>query len=157
MHKPAAARPAETGTWLTKDDAAKRLGISARQIERLAAAGKLRSRSLRLQGERSNRTVYAEADVDAAGTPQAVQLANPGNAFMELLLTRLQPQAAPRAWLTLEEAAEHSGLPASELKHLIRSDEIFTLGRRRETRRIQRASLDQFGVTTKNPPRRKAR
>lgn len=51
----------------------------------------------------------------------------------------------PRAWLTLEEAVEYSGLPSPFLAELLRSSQVDNIGRGPKTWRVRRASLDAYG------------
>jgi hypothetical protein len=62
-------------------------------------------------------------------------------------LSAALPPAPPitKAWLTLEEAVEYSGLAAPELKRLLREGLIYSFGTGPKTWRIQRASLDAYG------------
>jgi hypothetical protein len=121
--------------WLHKEAAAKMIGVSIRQIENLAALGRIRKHRLERQvNERSARVLYSLEDLDAlkAGTPnshgapappapktEVTALAPAGAAFdfgalaahLAALARAFPPPADPRPWLTLAEAVEYSGLP----------------------------------------------
>jgi hypothetical protein len=81
-------------------------------------------------------TAVALAQVDFFGG-LATHLAKLSAAFPAPRITK--------AWLTLEEAVEHSGLPAAELAQLLRAGIIHAIGRGPKTWRVQRASLDAYG------------
>ncbi|HTB10963.1 MAG TPA: helix-turn-helix domain-containing protein [Bryobacteraceae bacterium] len=146
--------------WILKADAAEQLGISIRQVERYASAGRIRMKLVRFSGDRSDRNVYSTEDIRKvlgereAGTMHLVERAHvpaltPDNPFFTTLAAVLKQNAPPprmeKAWLTLEEAVAHSGLPASEIARLIREDEVHAIGRGVATWRIQRESLDEWG------------
>jgi excisionase family DNA binding protein len=60
-------------------------------------------------------------------------------------LAAIADRVAPserKAWLTLDEASDYSGLPVPELVRLVRSRELYAIGRGRGTWRIQRNDLD---------------
>lgn len=133
------AHPKESKSeWITKEEAAKILGVNVRQVQKRAEQGYIEKRPLpRLPNERQARVVYARRDVEAlaAGTPNQHAVmepeapANPPNALAivpkpqasgDLMRQWVEATAAlnriaetrrsPRAWLTLDEAAEFSGL-----------------------------------------------
>lgn len=103
--------------WLSKEAAAARLAVSARTVERWIEEGKLQSR-LQRQAGRKPRVVIDPASIQAAvdegRTPAAAAAALPALRVPEglaQLLQRIAPAAPVKPWLTLEEAAEYSGLP----------------------------------------------
>lgn len=185
------AKPAKE-QWITKDEAARLLGVNPRQVQQRAAHGYIEKRVLpRLPTERQGRVEYSRVDVDAlkAGKPNmhATQvddvgpLAPSGEGTRDLALfhgaaplrrssglgaplemirglaeiaAALQPPApaAPKAWLTLGEAAAYSGLTPATIEELVRDRQVFAIGRGPKTWRIQRAGLyglDAFGTSNK--------
>jgi len=105
--------------YLTKDDAAKRSGRSVRRLLELASRGQLRKRIIR-DAKNGNRalTLFHAGDIAALADGEAphgaLQISGPVRPIAAL------PQGeelakAPRLWLTLAEAADYSGLPASYL------------------------------------------
>jgi hypothetical protein len=156
-----ATEPESKQDWILKADAAEALGISIRQVERYAAAGRIRMKLVRFSGDRSDRNVYSTEDIQRvlgereAGTMQLVQRAGApeltaDNPFFTTLTAVLKQHAPPpprieKAWLTLEEAVEYSGLPAPQIAMLVRGRYVYAIGRGRGTWRIQKRSLDQWG------------
>lgn len=120
--------------WVPKSDAARFLGVSPRQIERRAAAGMIRSRrESRRPDQTAAPVLFSREDLLAikAGAPNyhpVVEPATPASesklavlpapaAGLERLAQLLGPApAAPKPWLTLDEAAEYSGLPVRWLR-----------------------------------------
>jgi hypothetical protein len=131
--------------WLGKAEAADFLGVSVRQIEYRAARGEIRKREMpKARHERAARVVYSREDLDAirqgepkqygpvmtpsAPVPAAVAaldisrpfstasgvLALPA-ALIDALRERREPAPVLKPWLSLTDAAEYSGLPASFL------------------------------------------
>lgn len=127
--------------WLNKKEAAALLNVSTRQIERLAESGRIEKRYTRpgggnrwggihytestllaIQEERvqgihmtglskkpgESVALVAASGQTAAWSALAEHLAKLGGAYPA-------PKAIPAAWLTLEEAALHSGLTKSWL------------------------------------------
>lgn len=136
MKKTVAAAAAKD-EWIPKADAAKRLGISIRQIENLTAKGRIRKRKMaKAAWEKTGRVVYASADIDAirsgerpavaqqvsqspaAAMAVAVRAADPVAGLAAHLAHALGLPAPGKPWLTLQEAHEYSGLPA---RHLVES------------------------------------
>lgn len=147
--------PAE---WLPKKEAAALLGVSTRQVERYAESGRIRMQLARLPGERTDRNVYALEDLEklnadrAAPAPKLLPfpeaMARTESPAIAALTAILQQTAQPRierAWLTLDEAAAYSGLPASEIARLVRDKDVYAIGQGHVTWRIQRESLDEWG------------
>jgi hypothetical protein len=170
------ATPQET--WIPKARAAELLGLSVREVERMAQNGRIQKRYDKPgPGRRYGCVLYREADVLAIEEEREVGIHNSGGAQAKQNLLTLLPasQVGPRAveaqvdawgaltahlaklsaafptptnrkaWLTLEEAAEHSGLPVAKLTELVSSEVVYAIGRGPKTWRIQRASLDAFG------------
>ena len=157
-----------TEQWVPKAKAAEMLGVSTREIERKAAAGRIRTQKVRLPGDKNDKAVYAVGDITTVKDQReaaALQLTvGPGQAAPHALpsvvaaLTAVLQQTAPprveRAWLTLDEAATYSGLPASEIARLIRERQVYAMGRGHVTWRIQRESLDEWGRMVHLPLKR---
>lgn len=146
---------------MPKAEAADFLGVSTREIERKAAAGRLTTKRVRLESDRSDRTVYSCEDLQRIRQEResgALQLAPRGplanatqlmqtealTALMAAVYKPLAPRL-DRAWVTLDEAAEYSGLPAHVIAEHVRSRQIFAIGRGVKTWRVLRASLDDLG------------
>ncbi len=141
MSKPSlAGSPA--GVWPSKAEAAARLGVSARTVERYIDSGRLGSRQQHAPGRKPvvvvdpaglNALLAESAAVPASLVRSAPAAASPAAsaaplaALAELLASRLAPPApaAPlKPWLTLDEAAEYSGLPAPWLLAQARSGSL---------------------------------
>ncbi len=116
--------------WLTKAEAALRLGVSERTIETWIAERKLGSRPLPRPGKRPA-TLVDPTDVGrmaeqqhrgAILTAPHQPAAAPAPLLAQLLAAAIQPQATPqpKPFLTLAAAAEFSGLPAGLLRKLVR-------------------------------------
>jgi hypothetical protein len=176
----ASTQPAQT--WLTKKEAAQLLDLSERQVERMAASGRVEKRLVKPgPGRRYGRMLYLEADLRAIAQEReagVVVLARTGpvpqqapasslalvpqaqasaavaqaNAFGALAahLAKLSAAFPPRtkAWLTLAEATEYSGLPEVFLADLLRTSQIDNIGRGPKTWRVRRASLDAYGAAS---------
>lgn len=161
--------------WITKEEAAEILGVSTRQVERLAERGLIRKRFIKPGGgRRYGCTQYEKAAVAAIehdrefpapsgdGTKDLARIREhvglpplsptieemsgltTGLITLKELLQEGRPRE-PRAWLTLTEASEYSGLPVPFLSALLREGHIHAIGRGPATWRIQRASLDAYG------------
>jgi hypothetical protein len=120
----------DNDAWLSKADAARVLGVSVRQLELKTAQGLIRKETLpKKPNERAARVVYSREDLDAirAGSPnrhgeaapertlaRREQSPNPFADFAErlagLAFAAQSAKADLRPWLTLDEAAEYSGL-----------------------------------------------
>lgn len=167
------------GLWLSKGEAAALLGVQTRQIERREAAGQLRKRMLPKEaGQTAARVVYSKADLLAlkAGTPNdyrapgrevsqksdnaastaiapaALVTGGPWLEALGALLARVSPAPVvePRPWLTLDEAADYSGLPASWLLKSAQAGYVGAIdlgGRPRGGRwRFRRGDLARIGA-----------
>jgi excisionase family DNA binding protein len=117
--------PNRKPAYLTKEVAAKRSGRSVRRLLELASAGRIRKQIVKDE-ENAGRALalFHPADIDALARgenpppPAALQISGP-----------MRPPAAlpqgeeiaktPRLWLTIAEAAEYSGLPASFLTNRV--------------------------------------
>ncbi len=123
-------------TWITPKKAAEALGVSERSVYNLCEANKLGYEVQRVKGRKPFRMVNA-ADVERmigsqvrpmlvseapATTAPAVQerTFEDGARLMATILKSRELSAAPKPWLTLDEAAEYSGLPKAYLLTLAR-------------------------------------
>ena len=110
--------------WITKKDAAEAVGTTVRQIERYMQRGLLRKQ----MAEGRNGPVALVNAEDCrrvkhrreAG-PVTVAIEKPAPLALAAPAEAPQP---PRPWLTLVEAAEFSGLPASWLKRAATSGQV---------------------------------
>jgi excisionase family DNA binding protein len=168
-----------TENWLPKLEAAKFLGVSIRELERKSGAGRIRTRKVRLAGEKSDRVVYhpvdlatvkreRETNVVMRQEPGTRALAVPAGLAIEAqmapvraqseiaaalvqTLHQLTPPRITKFWLTVQEAADYSGLPPAQIEELVRDRHVLALGRGPKTWRVQRSSLDDFGRATTLP------
>lgn len=156
--KTAAAR--RDDEWIPKADAAKRLGISIRQIENLTAKGRIRKRKMaKAAWEKTGRVVYAAADIEAIRSgerpaPAALvpvapaapaPAGSPGEpvAALAALARALGLPAPGKPWLSLREAADYSGLPARWLREAARAGKLRAqnVGEKRERWMFPREGL----------------
>jgi excisionase family DNA binding protein len=141
--------------FLTKQIAAARLKLSPRRVLELAAAGKIRQRRVIDPKTKRTQMVLLAADINrlAAGTAPA-----PVSAATEMRVARLNAalppvEVTPRPWMTADQAAEYSGLPASFLLGMIASGRLAALdvGIRPGGRyRIKRTDLDGIKGATQH-------
>lgn len=158
--------------WLLKEDAAKHIGATVRSVERSARKGLIETRYLpKAPNEKQARVVYLRSDLDRIiddrrwptamdpvtkrpTTDTALTVARSGAGQMDVWsalaahLAKLSTVHAPpitKAWLTLDESVEYSGLPRQEMAVLLREKWIYSLGRGPKTWRVQRESLDAYG------------
>jgi hypothetical protein len=176
------AKTEENEIWISKEEAAKILNVKPRQIQNRTAEGYIRKSFLPRRPDESNpRAVYSKSDVLAlkAGKPNqyAVEVepakeddfpAPTGNGSADLERIRAWPQTGgqldfqprpgprqPRAWLTLPEAEEHSGLPEATILTLCKAGYVRAIdlqGQEVGIRTLHRcyrilcASLDAWGL-----------
>jgi excisionase family DNA binding protein len=120
----AAAVPPAT-EYVSKEIAAKRIGLSVRRVLELSQRGLLKRRTVRDPVTKRRQTVFREEDVDRIVTEGNRRLtAYRGGAGEVAALPPFQAVSAPpvapdRPWLTINEAANYSGLPASFLLRII--------------------------------------
>ncbi len=94
--------------WIPKEEAAALLAVSTRQVERLAASGKVRTQRARLPGDRSDRTVYNEADLKGiAEATVRVGVGWPAGAGRELA-TQQPPAIVTAGAATTLQAIAHA-------------------------------------------------
>jgi excisionase family DNA binding protein len=119
---PAAVRTAAP-EFVSKEIAAERLGLSVRRVLELSASGVLKRRQVLDPVTKRRQTVFASADVHRAVMDGKQRLvAYRGGAGEVAALPPVQEISAPspdRPWLTVDEAAGYSGLPASFLLGMI--------------------------------------
>src|SRR6186713_1211780 len=111
--------------YISKRRAAEALGISPRRLLELSQSGKIKRHYHNDPKTHRRAAVFARPDVERlaaeriqAAPQSAAPLAIPGGT----LRPTSQPIALPapaRPWLTVDEAAEYTGLPASFLARLI--------------------------------------
>jgi excisionase family DNA binding protein len=139
----------DTSKWLTKQQAADVIGVSTKTVEQLARPRKSQP-ALIQQAERRRpgkpsivvyhpddvERVRAERNPDAA--PFVMPPAPPDEAAqtevvlasqnfqtpLEVLLRSMQRPASPRLFMTVEEAADYSGLPRGYLRGLIKEGKL---------------------------------
>jgi hypothetical protein len=172
-------KPEVDEIWLPKDEAAALLKVGIRQLENRAADGQIRKATLpKLPSERVARVVFSRADVLALlnGTPRtpgnreetregkaaahaqiAAQTAPEARgvvaipaALIDALRERREPREVLKPWLTLSEAVQYSGLPASWLIAAARDGAPIAIntgkGRRREYWRFNRDAIALAGI-----------
>jgi excisionase family DNA binding protein len=110
--------------YLSKEIVAKRLGLSVRRVLELSARGTLKRRAVVDPGTKRKQTVFRADDVAAVIDGQKRLVAYRGGADVAAAVPPLPAISAPppahdRPWLTVDEAAEYSGLPASFLLQMI--------------------------------------
>lgn len=133
--------------WLAKRQAAARMGIGERQVLQLAAKGALRSRrerdpvskqlAVQVHGGDVQRhidgakpaamEVIDSQTVRQSGALPSKVAGHAQNDGLAIILAHLAMQTAgppPNRWLTLDEAAEHSGLSGRLLLRLIRAGQL---------------------------------
>lgn len=146
--------------YISKDAAAKQLNLSVRRVQDLAKDGKIKSKLERnpetghmtLMFHAGDVAAYQQRQEEASKLPAprlkdgmiGVPFRQP---FMPFVATT-PPEpvfAVPQAWLTLDQAASYSGLPASFLRSLIDSGTLaaFDTGPRPGGRwRVAKRDLD---------------
>jgi hypothetical protein len=146
------SQAADLSHWLTKREAADRLGCSERTIDRLIRKGEIQS-TLRQRPRSRPETVLNPEDVEYNMPQPHVMPPQPSQAIAtrdELgLLTRVAqilhsppPQPAPPRyplWLSLTQACEYSGLGPGHIDRLIAQKILIVM---RRPLRICKASLD---------------
>ena len=149
------SNPSAKSEYLSKAVAAKRLGLSVRYLMDLAAQGKLERFKQFDPQTRRDTTVFDATDVaqllaEWTPKPETAMIAAPASTALAVRrngVTASPAPALPRLWLTLDEAADYSGLPASVLHRLIAGGQLPALdvGVRPGGRyRVRRADLDEI-------------
>jgi excisionase family DNA binding protein len=114
--------------YLTKELAAKKLGLSVRRILELSARGLIKRRTVRDPVTKREQTVFLAADLQryVEGQRRVFVSHRAGGAESAVVVAALpppQPVSAPPVpetpWLTLDEAAVYLGLPVSYLQKQI--------------------------------------
>ena len=159
LSKPAYSRtiavPHTGPEFLSKQLAAERLKLSPRRVLELAAAGKIRQRRVIDPKTKRTQMVLLAADVNRLASGMAPA---PVSAATEMRVARLNAalppvEVTPRLWMTADQAAEYSGLPASFLLGMITGGRLPALdvGVRPGGRyRISRRDLDSIKGVTKH-------
>jgi excisionase family DNA binding protein len=120
---PASVRPAPE--FISKEIAAQRLGLSVRRVLELSANGAMRRRQVTDPVTKRRQTVFSAAEVHRAVMDGKQRLvAYRGGAGEVAALPPVQALPAPspapdRPWLTVDEAADYSGLPGTYLLRMI--------------------------------------
>lgn len=152
--------------WIPQDEACERLGKSSKTLERLTLTKDIATKMEPVEGRKPRRVFYAphvEKVASAFSAKRKVRVANalsPPSALIStaqateaihLLVQTLRehttiPKPSPatlQLWLTIEQAAEYSGLSRADLKGLAASG---ALQSRKSGRglRIRRVSLDNY-------------
>lgn len=113
--------------YLTKEQAAKTSGRSVRRLLELASAGRIRKRIIR-DNKNGNRelAVFDAGDIADLAKGKihprgALQISGPvrPDASLQHAEVASVNHLIPRLWLTIAEAADYSGLPASFLSQLV--------------------------------------
>jgi excisionase family DNA binding protein len=122
--------------YVSKEIAAKRIGLSVRRVLELSERGLLKRRTVRDPVTKRRQTVFREEDVNRVVTEGNRRLtAYRGSAVgaaevaaVPPLQAISAPPAVPdRPWLTIDEAANYSGLPASYLLQMIAKQRLVAL------------------------------
>lgn len=142
--------------WVTKEQAAERLNVSVRSIERRIADGQLRTMKRPRRGQHPETMIHpddfarleAEARTTEIVTPPATQTAALATLSEQVpdLITQLaraiRPEPTPQN-LTLKAAAEYTGLPKGLLLRAIREGRL-AAHKWRDAYFIHRDDLDAF-------------
>jgi len=165
------AKP-DYSTWLTKQQAAEAIGCSTKTVEKLAAGKQLQHAYWRRPETGARAVVYHPDDVARLRTernPEAGPFVLPpvetnrqaamtlhggvdaARQFMELLAaaTSQNSQTRPRVelrhkyFLTVREASELAGLPATEIRRLVATEKLEAL-KTGAGWRIRRAALEKL-------------
>lgn len=134
----------DLGHWLTRDQAAARLQVSGKTVDRMADRQQL-ERRMRARPRRKPEPVFDPQAVDAiagarspaivalsrerttpapAATPPAQATGIDVAAIARAIAQALAPPRTSPAWLTLPEAAQHTGLSQSLLRRLAKAGHI---------------------------------
>lgn len=151
------SRQVNLDAWKTKPDAAAMLGCSEKTIERYAEKGQLERRARLVPGRRPL-PVFSPDDLERlqkeSVQPAPAPLGAPSNQSLALrtrgdlaslleLFTRARDPAPPtKIFLTIEEAAAHTGLSEAYIRRKIRAAELPAL--RDRGWKIRRADLDKI-------------
>lgn len=133
----------DLSAWMTKAEAAARLGCSERTMDRLTATGAGPERRLRPRQGAKPEPVYNPEDVERlapAASPAVVPYTGPLNGLaapqtsnaaetgfallvsaMQTLADRVGPRRPLAAFLTIKEASAYSGLSQAFLRRLARA------------------------------------
>ena len=152
--------PVKDELWLTKKVAIVEFGIASRTLGRYLQQRKIRFKSARLPGDRSDRTLVSAADLAALlgkpltkgcvdETPPAPLEAPPAKHAPRYVP---EPERRPRQWATLHEAAEWSGLPVEWLRHAVQAGAVHAINVAPPGKRPRwRIDRDQLGAAVALP------
>lgn len=114
-----------TTNYLSKEIAAERLNLSVRRVLELAGQNKLRHTKIHNEETGRKQVVIAEADVEAMRGARETVAAPAAAATTELAIRPPDAPPAPhKLWLTLDQAEDCSGLPASVIASLIQAGRL---------------------------------
>jgi helix-turn-helix protein len=146
----AASVPSPSVSWISTQQAADALGVTERTIRRMCSERKVGSRVQREKGRKPFRIVNA-GDVDRLIAEQARVTRAPDqahdlvesrdNARVPTLVKPRELAPAMKPFLTLDLAADYSGLPARLLARMIR-DQILPCVRFSGETYVKRSDLD---------------
>ena len=142
--------------YISKRRAAEALGISPRRLLELSQSGQIRRHYHNDPQTRRRAAFFARPDVERlaatriqAAPQSAAPLAIPGGTLRPAsqAIALPAPAAPARPWLTVDEAADYTGLPASFLARLITGGKLPALdigrcGRSGGRWRVNRRDLD---------------
>lgn len=149
-------KPKADETWLLKKEAAERLGVSERTLERLIADGKITQSHRRVPGRRPL-AVVNPADIERleAETVKPIVVNDSSGSGSKALATRanvlpmlaglvaaMGQQQPNKLFLNLEEASALSGLSQAFLRRLIRDGKLAAV--RDVSLKVSRANLERF-------------
>ena len=136
--------------WLTKAEAAQKTGISERTIERLVARGEIRQSYRHIPARRPITILHPE-DIDKLKQKTLPPVPTPpinGALTKSMVTDRFNFLTPPRVaikdkiFLTIDEAAELSGLPKAHLRRLIADESLPAI--KAHGWRIRRADIEKL-------------
>ena len=142
--------------YVSKQIAAERLGLSVRRVLELSLSGAIKRRQVLDPVTKRRQTVFAAQDIQRAVAEGKRLVPVRGAAGEVAAVPPVQATPAPlqvsdRPWLTVEEAADYSGLPASFLLGMVEGGRLPALdvGVRPGGRyRIARRDVDAIQAST---------
>jgi len=152
--------PDPRSLWPSKAAAAAQLGCSVRTLERYIDAGRLRSREQHASGRKpvvvvDPESIAAVLEESRAPAVRSGAVSSAGVDVPELFQQLLGAVAAgprsavPRPWLTIDEAAEYSGLPRGWLLAQARAGSAIALDVGGGVRRSWRFSRDRLAKVSR--------
>src|ERR1700752_750867 len=153
--------------WVTEPEAARRLGISDRQLRTWAAQGKRPERRYRPRPGKKAEAVYNPRDVEelTAARPVVISTEVPAvpastrqtptsiapwavlTPYLERLTKAVEPRLEPPPpvvpWVTMADAAQIAGLSENLLRNLVRAGKLGCL-RDRQGWKVRRGDLEHL-------------